>query len=68
MLLIQKVIKDLYEAKSSISHAVLSTQNVEDFASYKFLVGKLNGLDVAINICQLILEELGNDTNERNRR
>ena len=63
MLFIQKVIKDLYEAKRSIEHVVLSTQNVEDFVSYKFLIGKLNGLDTAINICQVILEGYENDNN-----
>jgi hypothetical protein len=61
MLLVRKVINDLHEAKSAIEHIVLSTQNIEDFVSYKFLIGKLNGLDIAINICQLILEKMDND-------
>lgn len=58
MLLIRKVMNDLHEAKSAIEHIILSTQNIEDFVSYKFLIGKLNGLDIAINICQIELEKV----------
>ncbi len=61
MLLIQRVITDLHESKQLIEHAVLSTQTVEDFSSYKFLIGKLNGLDIAINICKEILGNINHD-------
>lgn len=61
MLLIRKVMNDLHEAKLSIEHIVLSTQTIEDFVSYKFLIGKLNGLDMAINICKIVLENMDNE-------
>lgn len=63
MLLVQKVIKDLYEAKLTIEGIILNTQSVNDYVSYKFLLGRLNGLDIAINLCKNALEELNNDKN-----
>jgi hypothetical protein len=59
--LLQKIIKDLHEAKAANEHLVLSAHAVEDFVGYKFLIGKINGLEIAINICQNILEEINND-------
>lgn len=58
MLLIEQVVKTLYEEKSAIERIVLNTQNVEDFVSYKFLIGKLQGIEMAINICHGILKKL----------
>lgn len=62
MLIVQQLVKDLYAVKLSIERIVLNTQTVEDFASYKFLIGKINGLDSAISICHGILKEVNNDT------
>jgi hypothetical protein len=53
--------KDLHAAKTANERLVLSTHTVEDFVAYKFLIGKINGLETAINICQNILEEINND-------
>lgn len=38
-------------AKSNIEHVVLHTQ-VQDFTTYKFLLGQIQGLQDAINICK----------------
>jgi len=45
-----RLIDNLKEAKQQIENYVIQG-NIQDFASYRFLVGQIKGLQDAIDIC-----------------
>lgn len=50
-----RLIEDLKEAKSKIENCVVQGL-IHDFASYRYFVGQIKGLQDAIDICQGIFK------------
>ncbi len=50
-MLAKRLVQNLHDEKSKREKSLINGQ-VQDFASYRFLVGQVKGLEDAINICQ----------------
>jgi ABC-type xylose transport system substrate-binding protein len=54
-MLLKRLMDDLREEKSKVENYVIKGQ-IQDFASYRFSVGQIKGLQGAIDICQNIFK------------
>ena len=50
-MLFERLMQDMREERKKLEHKIAQGQ-IEDFASYKFLTGKVRGLNDAIEICK----------------
>jgi len=51
MLLYERLLKELRIAKNNVENIVLHSQ-IQDFNTYKFLLGQIKGLQDSIDICE----------------
>jgi len=60
-MLYRRVVEHLREEKGKIENYIIQGQ-IHDFASYKFFVGQIKGLQDAIDICKNTFKEDIDDT------
>ncbi len=56
----KRLISRMEKAGDEVKHYLLKNK-VNDIAQYKYATGQLNGLEVAISICEDIFKGEGND-------
>lgn len=59
-MLFERLLKALREERENLEKS-LSQGNVEDFASYKLIVGKIRGLTNAIEVCKDTFKRYDNE-------
>jgi len=59
-MLFERLLKDIRQAKSNMESIILHGQ-IDDFTTYKFLVGQIKGLQDAIDICQQTFKRYDNE-------
>ena len=61
-MLFERLIKDLRSSKDDLER-LISQGQVEDFPKYKYLAGKVKGLEAAIEICKDTFKRYDDDEN-----
>ena len=59
-MLFERLMQEMREEKSNLEK-IISVGQVEDFADYKFLAGRVKGLTDAIDICKYTFKRYDNE-------